>query len=519
VKIDLLRNELEKLNYNIYIKNNNELYIDVAGDNVEETVSSLVSLYKLNFAAEFCLQDDGFVINVLFTSRKNSYYVIVRYKAKKQIISLQDFIHQAHLFEREMSDLYGLEISGGNDTRNIVKHESWEKGVFPLRKEFLYGNKIKQANETAEYEFKGLSGEGGYQIAVGPVHAGIIEPGHFRFSVIGEQIENLEIRLMYKHRGIEKTLENVDADKLNLIFERVAGESSAAYSESYALLIEKLNSCNVSKDVKALRVILLELERAYNFLEDIAGICVDIGFSYPAKKFSYFSELIHQLCERVTGSRFLRNSIVPCGNNVYFDKQKAVDIVDTIEYIVDRLNEIVEVTLNSVSFLDRVEHTGIVRNSKAVRLCMTGIAGRASGISYDVRNSFSYELYKDFKRPVKIETLGGVFERYQLKIEEINYAFDLIKKAIRLIEATIPKGKKKVELKEGMEALVSVETVKGELIVYGLTGKENKFNRIYFKTPSFANWNGLTYSILNEIVPDFPVCNKSFNMSYSENDR
>jgi len=519
MKIYLLQKEFEKLNYNTNIKNNNELYIDVTGEKVKDIVSSLISLYKLNFAAEFCLQNNGFVINVLFTNRKYSYYTIIRYKVKNQIVSLQDLIYQANLFEREISDLYGLEIAGGRDTRKIVSHESWEKNIFPLRKEFPYGNKIKDKNEIDKYKFKELSGEGGYQIAVGPVHAGIIEPGHFRFSVLGEQIENLEIRLMYKHRGIEKTLENVDANNLNLIFERVAGESSAAFSESYALLIEKLNSYNISNDIKALRVILLELERAYNFLEDIAGICVDIGFSYPAKKFSYFSELIHQLCERVTGSRFLRNSIVPCGNNVYFDKQKAVDIVDTISYIVDRLNKIIDMTSNSVSFLDRVEHTGIVRTDKAVRLCMTGVVGRASGINYDVRNSFSYELYKNFKRPIKVETLGGVFERYKLKLEEIKYAFDYIKKAINVIERTIPKEKKKVELKKGLEAVVSVETVKGELIVYGLTGGDNKFNRIYFKTPSFANWNGLTYSILNEIVPDFPLCNKSFNMSYSENDR
>jgi len=519
LKIDLFGKELEKLNYNTSFKNNNEIYVDVLGENVVEVVSSLVSLYKLNFAAEFCLENNGFIINVLFTSRKYSYYVIIRYKAENYIVSLQNLLYQANIFEREISDLFGLEIAGGKDTRNIVKHESWDKNVFPLRKAFTYGSKIKDKNEIEEYKFKGLSGEGGYQIAVGPVHAGIIEPGHFRFSVIGEQIENLEIRLMYKHRGIEKTLENVQADKLNLIFERVAGESSAAYSESYALLIEKLNNCNVSKDVKCLRMIFLELERAYNFLEDIAGICVDIGFSYPAKKLSYFSEIIHQLCERVTGSRFLRNSIVPLGNNVYFDKLKASDILDTIDYISGRLNKIVEITINSVSFLDRVEHTGIVRNDKAIRLGMTGVVGRASGVSYDVRNSFSYELYNDFKRPVKTETMGGVFERYKLKIEEVNYAFDYIKKAISLIDGTILKERKDVELDEGREAIVSVETVKGELIVYGLTGKNNKFSRIYLKTPSFTNWKGLSYSILSEIVPDFPLCNKSFNMSYSENDR
>ncbi|MGE5629177.1 MAG: NADH-quinone oxidoreductase subunit C [Solirubrobacterales bacterium] len=516
MKIELLCSELKK--YNAIIKNNNELYIEVSEKNVVETAGLLLSMYKLNFAGEFCSEMDGFVVNVVFTSRKNGYYVTARYKAER-IVSLQNIIYQANLFEREMADLYGLEIQGGADNRNLVKHEVWEKEVFPLRKEFSHGRKIKEKYEIEEYGFKCLSGEGGYQIAVGPVHAGIIEPGHFRFSVIGEQIENLEIRLMYKHKGIEKTMENIDANKLNLIFERVSGESTAAYSESYALLIEKLNSFEVSPNIKALRVILLELERICNFLEDIAGICTDVGYSYPAKKFSYFTEVIRQLCERVTGSRFLRNSIIPMGNNVHFNKVKAVDIVNTINGIVDRFDKIVEITCSSVSFLDRVEHTGILRNSKAAKLCSTGVSARASGVSYDVRNSFSYEIYKTVKKPLNIETIGGVYERYILKIQEIRQSFECIKSALSLIQGEVPRERKRIEVLEGSEALASVETTKGELIVYGLVGKDNKFSRIYLKTPSFANWKGLTYSVLNEIVPDFPLCNKSFNMSYSENDR
>ncbi len=517
MKIDLIQQELFRLNYKTELKGN-ELYINCTKDGLLEAGEYLISACRLSFAGEFCMEREGFIMNVLFVNRKHGYYVILRYKADA-IISLQHKVYQAGLYEREIRDLFGLEIMGGFDSRNLVKHECWQVDVFPLRKEYPYGIKIKDKNELSDYEYKQISGEGGYQIAVGPVHAGIIEPGHFRFSTIGEQVENLELRLMYKHRGIEKVMENVEADKLNLIFERVAGESSAAYSEVYALLVEKLAGYEVPEQLKALRTIVLELERVYNYLEDIAGICLDVGFSYPSKKFSYFAELIHQLCERITGSRFLRNSIVPLGNNIHFSREKAVDIVDTIQGIVDRFNQIVDITLNSVSFLDRVEHTGIVRNDKAVKLGVTGLAGRASGINYDVRNSFSYELYKTLKKPVRIETLGGVFERYRLKIHEINNGFEYIKKSLLYINEIIPKKRDKIILTEGMEAVVSVETVKGELIVYGLTGKDNRFSRIYLRTPSFANWNALTFAVLNEIVPDFPLCNKSFNMSYSENDR
>jgi Ni,Fe-hydrogenase III large subunit/Ni,Fe-hydrogenase III component G len=523
MKIDQLQEKLENLKYSTNIKNGNELYVYVPKGEAADVAATLYTAHKLNFAAEFCQQDiegAGFFISILFISRKHNYYVVIRYRTEDSLMSIQDLVYQSHLFEREISDLYGLEIEGGKDTRNLVKHEVWEKGVYPLRKDFAYGTKIKDNNETDRYEFKGLAGEGGYQIAVGPVHAGIIEPGHFRFSAIGESIENLEIRLMYKHRGIEKMMENVDANKLSLIFERVSGESTAAYSEGYAHLVESLNGYQSSEDIKALRVVLLELERAYNFLEDVAGICVDIGFSYPAKKFSYLSELVHQLCERVTGSRFLRNSIIPCGKNVEFRNENAVDIMDTMAAVMERFNKIANVTLATVSFLDRVENTGIIRNDKAVKLSMTGVSGRASGIIYDVRNSFSYEFYPKLKKPVQIETLGGVFERYKLKLEEIRNAFDYIKGAIEFIDGrTVPKKRNVIELKEGLEAIVSVETVKGDLIIYGLTGRDNRFERIYMKTPSFANWRGLTYAVMGEIVPDFPLCNKSLNMSYSENDR
>lgn len=514
----LLQEELKKLGYKIKVQNN-EIYLETNMTDIKNIVSKLMNDYKLNFVAEFCREDKQFIVSVILLDRKHGYFLSIYYSTQDKLISLQDIIYQSHLFEREIADLYGLNILWGRDTRNIVKHEIWEKEVFPLRRNFKYGQKIRGKNEVCEYKFKPVAGEGGYQIAVGPVHAGIIEPGHFRFTAMGEQIENLEIRLMYKHRGIEKICENIDANKLNLMFERVAGESSAAYGEAYAQLIEKLTGFTVMDEIKALRVILLELERIYNYLDDIGGVCVDIGFSYPAKKFGYFSEKIHQLCERLTGSRFLRNVIVPCGINMNFSSTQINDILNTINSIKPRMNGVIEMVINSVSFLDRVENTGLVYNEKAKRLCMTGIAGRASGIIYDARASFKYEIYKEIKKNINFLELGGVFERFKLKSAEIKDAFDFIEKSIKYIKNDINKNKPEIKLEKGKEAIAIVETVKGELVVYGKTDDDNKFSRIYFKTPSFTNWDGLTYAVLNEVVPDFPLCNKSFNMSYSENDK
>ena len=519
MNIDLFKKEIENVNYKIECKHDNELYIECNWASVRDLCTKCMVEYKLQFVSEFCQEETDFIISVLFTSRSQGYFVIVRYKTQEDIISLQDLFAPAHLFEREIADLFGLNISLGSDTRNLVKHELWEKEVYPLRKAFPHGKKIAVKREIPKYPFKTLSGEGGFQIPVGPVHAGIIEPGHFRFSVIGEQIENLETRLMYKHRGIEKLCENRDASTLNLLFERVSGESSAAYSEAYALLIEKLTHTEVTPDIQAARVVLLELERIYNFLEELGGMCLDIGFSYPAKKFAYFSEVIHQLCERLTGSRFLRNTIIPYGLNVAFTIQSSKHIIETLESIKKRINSIINMTLENVTFLDRVEHTGLVYNKKAKALYLTGIVARASDISYDVRKSFPYDIYHELKKEVKTESVGGVFERYKLKVADIRDAIDFIVKALAYINNDIPRSKKPIVLVPNQEAVVALETVKGELLVYGKTGDNNKFSRIYFKTPSFTNWSGLTLAVLGEIVPDFPLCNKSFNMSYSENDR
>lgn len=522
MKIDLLKKELEDKFCNISadIRNNNELYVETEMGEARNIVENIIDKYKLNSVSEFCkAEGKRFVISTVLSNRRQGYFIIISYKTVEELVSLQGVLYQANLFEREIADLYGLKINGGLDTRNIVKHEIWQDEVYPLRKEFKFGEKIKALNETKDYEFKKISGEGGYQISVGPVHAGIIEPGHFRFSVMGEQIENLEIRLMYKHRGIEKLCENVEANNLNLVFERIAGESSAAYGEAYAVLIEKLMGYSAPVEIKALRVVLLELERIYNYLDDIGGVCLDIGFSYPSKKYAYFSELIHQLCERITGSRFLRNAIIPLGSNIEFNIEHIEDIIVTLNKMKKRLNRVIEETLNTVSFLDRVENTGIVSHEKAKLLSMTGIVGRASGIKYDVRYSFPYEVYREVKKKINMESTGGVFERFKLKVTEIRDAFEIIEKALKLIKINVHKEHKEICLEEGMEAFAAVETVKGELVIYGHVDKDNKFNRIYIKTPSFTNWAGLSKAVLNEIVPDFPLCNKSFNMSYSENDR
>ncbi|APC38830.1 hydrogenase large subunit [Clostridium estertheticum] len=478
MKITDIINSLQELNFDLKyeVKNDNELYVRIKADQIRKIVLICVDLYKFNYICEFTVAEKETTVNCVFSNSKRGYYVICSYVTDKEPIDLSNIIYQSKLFHREI-------------------------------------------NKDYDYKIKEVSGTGAYQVAVGPVHAGIIEPGHFRFSVMGEPIENLEIKLMYKYRGIEKLCKDINANTLNLMFERVSGESSVAYGEAYAMLVEKLLGADVSIEVKAFRVVLLELERMYNYMDDLGGVGNDIGYSYVAKKFGYFSEVVHQLCERISGSRYMRNAIVPLGINIDFDEKKKKDVLDTLKGLKARVLSIIKMSVNSVSFLDRVEDTGMVSRSMAKKLCMTGVVARACNLKYDVRVSFPYELYKEIKRDINIETKGGVFERYKLKARELKDAFGFIEKALSYINVDIRREKNEFYLKEGLEAITSVETVKGELVVYGLTGKDNKFDRIYFKTPSFTNWTGMSEAVLEEIIPDFPLINKSFNMSYSENDK
>ena len=474
------------------------------------------------FAREIAAQE--YLVYTVFTLRECGKVIIITYPTQDELISLSDLIFPAALFEREIQDMFGLKIAGGHDIRPLVKHECWPDGVYPLRKDYPQEQTLEYRETTTRgadefYRYMEVKGEGTYQIPVGPVHAGIIEPGHFRFSVAGEPIENLEIRLMYVHRGVEKLLENRPISQLPFVFERISGESSVAYQLAFALLVEKMVGKQVPARVSALRMMLLELERIYNFFSDIAGISVDVAYSYPPERLNLQREMVQQLNERLTGSRFLRSTIVPGGVKIAIDEKQWQDLTSVLDKAGQELKEMLGVFENSSTFLDRVEQTGIIYEKTAKELEMTGPGLRATGNGYDVRKAFPFALYDRLEFTASSAEGGGVYERLQVKAGEIMNSIAIIG---QLKEFVLSKDALNIALPDlvaGQEDWVMLETVKGELFVYAVVGEDGKFSRIYLKTPSFTNWAGLTYAVVGEIVPDFPLCNKSFNLSYAENDR
>ena len=282
----------------------------------------LPSPVMMLFACDERKEKRSFAIHCVFVDSRNSQWVIVSMDIPQEnptFDTLAKSMHSASLFEREIWEMFGIEPKGNPDLRRLRLHdEVWPKGSYPLRKDF----KITQGGILSDYKFSRVEGEGIFEVPVGPVHAGIIGPGHFRFSVAGEPIINLELRLGFTHRGVEKLFEcKLYTDAVGLS-ECVSGDSSFAHSLAFAQAAEKISGITVSAQANVLRAIFLELERMYNHVNDIGGIAVDVGFSFPHAYASIIKEAILQLNEKLSGNRYLRKVNIVGGVTQDIDETK-----------------------------------------------------------------------------------------------------------------------------------------------------------------------------------------------------
>jgi Ni,Fe-hydrogenase III large subunit len=371
------------------------------------------------------------------------------------------------------------------------------------------------------YQFEHVDGEGVFEIPVGPVHAGIIGPGHFRFSVAGEPVINLELRLGFTHRGVEKLFETKPAADCIGLAERVSGDSSVAHSTAYCRAIEKIahgheTGTAVPEKAVVLRSIYLELERMYNHVNDVGGIAVDVGFTFPSAYASIIKENLLCLNEHLSGSRFLKgvNIIGGVTKDIIGDKQD--DLVKTLDVIMTDFNELTEMLYASASFMDRIETTGILKKEVAMDLGVTGLASRASGVNLDLRPVFSDVYTKAGFNPV-IRQGGDVAARFNVRIHEFIESARMIKEFVRMLEP----GKTcsdNVSILPDKYALGHAEGWRGPVLYWVKTNKDGLIDRCKIVDASFHNWQGLAYAVPGNIVPDFPLCNKSFDLSYSGND-
>ena len=475
----------------------------------------LLSPVMMLFACDESKKRGIFVINCVFVDFKNSQWIIVSMDIAQENPSFDTLarsIHSASLFEREIWEMFGIQPKENPDLRRLRLHdEVWPEKSYPLRKNF----KLTQAENLSDYKFARVEGEGIFEVPVGPVHAGIIGPGHFRFSVAGEPIINLELRLGFTHRGVEKLFEDKLYTDVVGLSECVSGDSSFAHSLAFTQASEKISGLTVPARASILRAIFLELERMYNHVNDIGGIAVDVGFSFPHAYASIIKEAILQLNEQLSGNRYLRKVNVVGGVTQDMDEIKRRLLLDSLKSIKYDFNELVKILNSSVSFMDRVDTTGVLRRKTAEDLGVVGLVARASGIPTDLRKYF-FGVYKQAQFKIMTQESGDVLARLRVRILEFE-------ESMRLIEVFVSKLAKSGELRvipeiKGGSALGYTEGWRGPILYWLETSPAGLIERCKIVDPSFLNWQGLSYAVLGNIIPDFPLCNKSFNLSYPGND-
>src|SRR5437879_2528238 len=411
--------------------------------------------------------------------------------------------------ERTINDLFGLSAQGSPDARPWLDHNRW--GVrYPL------GDRIDALPKAAPYRFLAAEGDGLHQIAVGPVHAGIIEPGHFRFTASGETVVRLEQRLGYVHKGIDGLMTGASLARGVQLAGRVSGDSTVAYAYAFSRAAEVALGLAVPDRAVLLRALLAELERLANHLGDIGAICNDASFTLLHAHCGVLRESVLRAAHTAFGHRLMRDIIVPGGiTRDLTDAGEAV-IRATVDNIRQRFPGLVETYDNTASLQDRTVDTGVVKPALARQYAAGGYIGRASGRSFDTRRTLAYPPYHDLRFEVPVLSEGDVNARVWIRVREIEQSLSLIDQIL----GRLPKGASGTHAahrREPREGMAIVEGFRGDVLVW-LRLRDGKVERCHLRDPSWFQWPLLEAAIENNIVADFPLCNKSFNCAYSGHD-
>jgi Ni,Fe-hydrogenase III large subunit len=411
--------------------------------------------------------------------------------------------------ERAIHDLFGHAPLAIPDRRSWLDHGQWGMRA-PLNGAPAVGRR-----DPAAYEFLPVKGEGLHQIPVGPVHAGIIEPGHFRFTANGETVVRLEERLGYVHKGIEHLMTGAGIDQAAKLAARISGDSTVAYSFAFARAVEEALGIDPPARAKLLRGVMAELERIANHIGDIGAICNDAAFALIHAHTGIMRERVLQASDRAFGHRLMMDRIVP-GGVEDTSPGAARGIALMLDEIEKPFAEVVRVYDNTPSLQDRTCTTGVVSRELVTQWAAGGYVGRASGRDFDTRRDIPYEPYAGASLEVPTLTRGDVDARVWIRIREVEESIKLIRGWL----ADLPSGPSKISLPEESvsgEGVAIVEAFRGDVLVW-IRIAEGKIARCHARDASWFQWPLLEAAIEDNIVADFPLCNKSFNCSYSGHD-
>jgi Ni,Fe-hydrogenase III large subunit/Ni,Fe-hydrogenase III component G len=415
-------------------------------------------------------------------------------------------------FEREMRDLLGIVPDGHPDPRPLVRHGFWPDTFHPLRHDAVVPS---FEDDGRPFPFTEVEGEGVYEIPVGPVHAGVIEPGHFRFSVLGETILKMRARLYFTHKGTERLFAGRRPGDGVELAERVSGDTSVGHAVAFCQAVEALADISIPERAGNLRAILLELERLYNHITDAGAIIADTGFPVGQSHCLRLREGLLRLNKRIAGHRLLRGVVIPGGvRGVQIMKR---DVISKLERVVADFEEIIQICRENTLVADRLDGTGRLPGSVARDFGVVGYVARACGLTHDARCDLPSGAYESLQIEPVVEQGGDVQARLQVRVREARQSVAIVASLISQPTSDVTQVAvgPLVPFKAGFGV---VEAWRGRLVHMVIADGDGRLHRVKVVDPSFFNWPALARALEDNIVPDFPLCNKSFNQSYSGND-
>ncbi|MEO5700989.1 MAG: NADH-quinone oxidoreductase subunit C [Casimicrobiaceae bacterium] len=459
-------------------------------------------------------REQGLTVRVMLRDRDG--LTLLEHRAMTidaQYPDLGSIFPAAQRMQRAAFDLVGAQAES-DDQRPWLRHAGWSADAFPLRRDFA---ERQHLSGVEDYAFVRVQGDGVHEVPVGPVHAGIIEPGHFRFQVVGEKVLRLEARLGYVHKGIEKRFNGMTLADGHRLAGRVSGDSTAAYAWAYAHAVETL--CNAAAPARAtsLRALLVERERIANHLGDLGALGNDAGLAFGLAQFSRLREDLARRNAHVFGHRLLMDAIVPGGvatDVTAADVEAMRADAAQLSREVRRLRAIYD---NHAGLQDRFRACGIVSAGLATTLGISGMAARASGSNADLRAQFPVAPYDALDVKVAIRSEGDVAARVALRFDEIDESLRLV---VAILDA-LPEGAILAPVPNATAYRAGygwIEGWRGPVLVALESGPGNTIRRCHVHDPSWENWPVLEHAVIDNIVPDFPLINKSFNLSYSGHD-
>jgi Ni,Fe-hydrogenase III large subunit/Ni,Fe-hydrogenase III component G len=428
-------------------------------------------------------------------------------RADPTVPTLADLSFPASRFEREVRDLFGVTPVGHPMPRRLVRHGHWPTGWYPMRRDA--GAPPAFAEDIGSYPFVEVSGTGVYDIPVGPIHAGLIEPGHFRFSVVGETILRMKARLWFLHRGMERLFEGKTPQQAVPLAERISGDTAVGHSLALLAAIEQALGITPGPPVQARRALLLELERLHNHIADLGALANDVGFGLANAHALRLRETLLRHNHAVTGHRLLRGAL-----SVGDTQLRRPPDLDLLRRVGEQVSELADLTLGHSVVADRFTQTATLPTQRTAELGTLGYVARASGLAIDARADHPQPGLHLAHQPVT-ETSGDVRARYLVRVREVEQSLRIIRDLAPTIDRPDTGLHQAPPCRRGLGV---VEAWRGTLVHRVELHTDGTLARVKIVDPSWFNWPALSVALADTIVPDFPLANKSFNQSYAGND-